>query len=219
MGNLLINVLLSVLFGIVIFIILLRKSNLKVEHILIPIITGLFAVFPASLLEYELFKKTGSADDFFNIFINAFVIASLIEETAKFLAIKILFSIRKIDNLKAGISTAIAVGTGFACLENILYSFDSSIFVKFRVFSAIPLHIITAGIMGYFCVKTVHSQKYRSLRGFCEAFLIHGFYNLLISIKTFISFLAIPLLLCTGYRLYKLLSKNSSQRSKTDINS
>jgi RsiW-degrading membrane proteinase PrsW (M82 family) len=215
MGNLLLNILLSVLLGIIIFIILLHKSNLKAEEILIPMIAGLCAVFPASLIEYLISIKTGSVTGLLRTFINAFIIASLIEETVKFLVIKILFSIRKIDNLKDGITTSIAIGTGFACLENIMYSFDSSILIMFRVFSAIPLHIITAGIIGYFSVINIHSKKYRNIHGVGEAFLIHGFYDFLISLKSFISFISIPLLLFAGYRLYRF-SKNARLKSETD---
>ena len=241
MENLFINILLSVLMGIIIFIILLRKRVLRAEEILIPMIAGLCAVFPASLLEYALSIKAGSITGLFKTFVNAFIIASFIEETAKFLVIKALFHIKKINNLKDGIAIAIAVGTGFACLENIMYSFDSSIAVMFRVFTAMPIHIITAGIIGYFAVKpdradnsdkadridwanrSVNSdrtdrpdspvinlapQRYMPFRGFAEAVFIHGFYNLLISLKNFISILSLPLLLWAGYRLYKL-SKNA----------
>ena len=214
MGNLLINVLFSAFFGIIVFIILLRKSNLKAEGILIPMIIGLCAVFPASLIEYALSSKTGTVTNLFKTFINAFIIASLVEETIKFLVIKILFSVRKINNLKDGIATAAAVGTGFACLENIMYSFDSSIIIMFRTFTAMPLHIITAGIMGYFSLKSVHSGKYGQARGFSEAFLIHGFYNFLISLRSLISFFAIPLLFLAGYRLYRL--SKSADLKKTD---
>ncbi|MCL2480870.1 MAG: PrsW family intramembrane metalloprotease [Spirochaetaceae bacterium] len=213
MENLLINILLSVLLGIIIFIILLRKKVLKAEEILIPMIAGLCAVFPASLIGFGMSIQTISITGLFKTFINAFIIASFIEETAKFLVIKILFYIKKIDNLRDGIATAIAVGTGFACLENIMYSFDYSIIVMFRIFTAIPLHIITAGIIGYFCVKSNPSN--RGIRGFGEAFLIHGFYNLFISLRSFISFFAMPLLLWAGYRLYKL-SKNDGLKNSTD---
>jgi len=213
MENLLINILLSVLLGITIFIALLRKKILKAEEILIPMIAGLCAVFPASLLEYLLSIKTSYLTGLFKTFINAFIIASFMEETAKFLVIKALFYIRKIDDLKTGIATAVAVGTGFACLENIMYSFDSSIIVMFRVFTAIPIHIITAGIIGYFCVKSNPSN--RGIRGFGEAFLIHGFYNLFISLRSFISFFAMPLLLWAGYRLYRL-TKNDALKNSTD---
>ena len=215
MGNLLFNILLSVLLGIIIFIILLRKNNLKAEEILIPMIAGLCAVFPASMIEYIISTKTGSLTGLSKTFINAFIISSFIEETIKFGVITTLFSIRKMDNLKDGITTAIAFGTGFACLENIMYSFDSSILIVFRVFSAIPLHIITAGIIGYFSAKNILSKKYGNVRGAGEAFLIHGFYDFLISLKTFMSFIAIPLFLLAGYRLYRL-SKNASLKSKTD---
>ncbi|MCL2791465.1 MAG: PrsW family intramembrane metalloprotease [Spirochaetaceae bacterium] len=217
MGNLFINVLLSVLFGILIFIILFRKSNLKVEEILISMITGLCAVYPAIFIIYLLSIKTGAATGLFKTFIDAFFIASLVEEATKFLVIQILFFIRKINNLRDGIATAVAVGTGFACLENIMYSLDASFVVMFRLFSAIPLHIITAGIIGYFSVKIIHSKKFSNVRGFGEAFLIHGLYNFLISLKAFISFLAIPLLLLAGYRLYKL-SQNADTTEKTDTN-
>ncbi|MCL2293529.1 MAG: PrsW family glutamic-type intramembrane protease [Spirochaetes bacterium] len=208
MGNLLINVLISVLSGIIIFVFLLRKRNLKPEEILIPMIAGLCAVFPASLIGYLLLVKTASVTGLFKTFIDAFVIASFVEESVKFLTIKILFSIRKIDNLKDGIAVAVAVGTGFACLENIMYSFDYSLIVIFRVFSAVPLHIITAGIIGYFCIKSIQFKKQQEIKGFGEAFLIHGLYNFLISLRSFISFTAAPLLLWAGYRLYRLCKED-----------
>jgi len=207
MGNLFINVLISVLLGIVIFVIICRKSDLRVDEILISMIAGLCAVYPAILLIYALSLKSGAATGLFKTFIDAFIIAALIEESAKFLVIKLLFVIKKINNLRDGIATAIAVGAGFACLENIMYSFDSSLIVMFRIFTAIPLHIIAAGVMGYFSVKSIRSRS-RSIRGFGEAFLLHGFYNFLIALRSFISFLAVPLLFLAGYRLYKL-SKNA----------
>ncbi len=204
MGNLLVNALLSALLGIIVFIILSKKNYLRADEILIAIIAGLCAVFPASLFEYAISVQTASITGLLKIFINAFFIASFIEETAKFFIIKILYSIKKIDNFKSGLVIAIAAGTGFACLENIMYSFDSSLIVIFRVFSAMPLHIITAGIIGYFFIQKTKLKKSSDLRGYIEAFLIHGSYNFLISLKSFISFLAIPLLIWAGYRVYSL---------------
>lgn len=88
-------------------------------------------------------------------FIDAFVLAAIPEELAKFIMLWLL--LRKnpfFDEHFDGIVYAVCVGMGFAALENVLYLFlnyDSWISVGIvRALFAVPGHFLFAVIMGYY---------------------------------------------------------------------
>ncbi len=113
-------------------------------------------------------------------FIRAFVIAGLVEESMK------LWVVRRraypaFDEMTDGIMYAVVASMGFACLENILYTMNGGISVALiRAFTAVPMHAIASGIMGYFIGKARFDEDKQSahiLTGLALAVLIHGLYD------------------------------------------
>ena len=214
MTRLLTNLTISSLFAASLaFIIIKRykKENVKPAEVWGAILIGIFAIFPASLIEITITLYTTKITGIMKTLFHAFVVAAFIEELVKFLFIKLIFYIRKPDTHIKGIITAVSVGLGFALLENIMYSFDSSWIVAVRCLSAVPLHIISTGILGYYLFYSSEEYPSAHWKGFAEAFLLHGIYDFLISLASLYSLFAVPVLVF-WFRRFKVLVK------KKDLN-
>lgn len=217
MVRLLTNLTISSLFAVSIAFILIKifkKENIKPAEVWQTILIGIFAIFPASLIEITISLYTTGIKGIMQDLFHAFIIAALVEELIKFLFIKLIFYINKPESHIKAIVIALSVGLGFALLENVMYSFDSSFIVVVRCLSALPLHLITTGIMGYYLYYNSEEKKSAHLRGFGEAFIIHGIYDFLISLSSAVSFLAIPLLAAFFYRLITVLKKTNFNKQK-----
>lgn len=118
---------------------------------------GVLIVIPAIIIELVLSKPfpTESYKSLYILFINVFVGIALIEESLKWLIIKL--SIYRNDNFDEtfdGIVYAVFASLGFACIENILYVFTSGLGVGIlRAVTAVPLHACTGVMMGYYIGK------------------------------------------------------------------
>lgn len=215
MTTLLINVMLTALPIAAVLIFIINKNRdggLSVSDILTAFAAGLFVILPASFVEFTIFIYTGRIKGVWQILIQAFVIAALVEELTKFLTLRLIYYIKIDKTYKNSIYIAVAVGLGFAFLENVMYSFDSSIIVMLRSVSAVPLHVFTTGIIGYYLIKRKDYSDLSHYRGLLEAFLLHGFYGMFIALKSGISFLAIAVIIAAGYRFYTLcFSKEKEQ--------
>lgn len=117
-------------------------------------------------------------------FFMAFIVAALCEESIKLLLVKVfVYRNDYFDEVMDGIVYTVVVSLGFACLENILYVVDSNLGVAlFRAFTAIPLHALCSGIMGYYVGMAKFSgsrelEKAQIRKGLWIAILIHGFYD------------------------------------------
>ena len=197
MTRLLTNLAISSLFAAsVAFIIikLYKKENVKPAEVWGAILIGIFAIFPASLIEITITLYTTKITGIVKNLFHAFIVAAFVEELVKFLFIKLIFYIRKPDSHIKGIITAVSVGLGFALLENIMYSFDSSWIVIVRCVSAVPLHMITTGILGYYMYYSLDDYPAAHNKGFAEAFMLHGIYDFLISLASLYSLFAVPVL-------------------------
>ncbi|MBN1500842.1 MAG: PrsW family intramembrane metalloprotease [Spirochaetes bacterium] len=187
-------------------------------------ILGIISTIPIIIIEYVfqylsfLFDKSPLAA----VFINAFIIAALSEETFKFLIVRIfIYNKPFFDEEVDGIIYCVVAGLGFACMENILYVMNSGIGVALiRAFTAIPLHALAAGIMGYYIGKakfsaTAGERNLYFIKGLAAAILIHGIYDFVLMgaplleknfgalISLLSVFLLIPFLLITFFMLKK----------------
>jgi protease PrsW len=217
MTRLLTNLTISSIFAVSIALILIKiskKENVHAGEVWRTILIGIFAIFPASLIELTISLYTPPLKGIWQNLFHAFIIAALVEELIKFLFIKLIFYINKPESQKKAIVLAISVGLGFALLENVMYSFDSSFIVVVRGLSALPLHLITSGIMGYYLYYSSEEKKGAHIRGFSEAFIIHGIYDFLISLSSAVSFLAIPLLAAAFYRLITVFKNTNFSNQK-----
>ncbi|MDX9800739.1 MAG: PrsW family glutamic-type intramembrane protease [Spirochaetia bacterium] len=209
------NAVLSAIPAVIVAAVIIYK-NIKTEISSADIITfmlaGSFAVFPAAAAELLLSGYTRNIEGLWKLVVDAVLISALIEETAKILLLGAIFNIKKITTLKSAAAIAVASGTGFAFLENIMYSFDHSFVVIMRSLSAVPLHIITAVIIGLSLIKTSPQKRTSIISGFTHAIIIHGLYDFLLSTQSFYSFLIVPLLLRAGYSIYFNYKKESGGR-------
>lgn len=135
-----------------------------------------------------------------------FLIVALVEESLRYIVLR--FWIRRsaaVDQVFDGLVLGVALGIGFATLENTVYflnlfqqgNFDTLVFVFFLRFLISTLaHISFGGLMGVLIARGVF-DLYRPGRFFAQAFfvpwLLHGLYDLLLGINQ--SFYAVLVLL------------------------
>lgn len=139
-------------------------------------------------------------------FFRAFVVAALCEEWFKLLIVKnIAYRNIHFDEIMDGIVYTITASLGFACLENILYVLDGGLQVALlRAFTAVPMHALASGMMGYYVGKAKFSaepqqEKAFFKKGIWAAILIHGVYDFILfagpDILPLITFSIFPLLI------------------------
>ena len=147
---------------------------------MITVIPALIIKYAASELgftelAYSLFGKIG-----FSAF-NAFV-----DELNKYIII-IAYAYRKreFDEPLAGILVCVMIGLGFTTVENIWHILDDDKFAgTWRMFTAIPMSVTVAIILGYYSGLSKYgldaddlSSFGLRLRGLLTAILFHSFYN------------------------------------------
>lgn len=118
---------------------------------------GVLTVIPAIILEIILapFFPTENCKSIAALFISVFIGIALVEETVKWLVIKlIIYKSKHFDETFDGIVYAVFASLGFACIENVLYVLLSGAGTGVvRAITAVPLHACTGITMGYFIGK------------------------------------------------------------------
>jgi RsiW-degrading membrane proteinase PrsW (M82 family) len=148
--------------------------------------------------------------------IKGFIVVGFVEEFLKLLVVRhFAFKNHYFDEVMDGIVYTVMASLGFACFENILFVINTGVEVALiRAFTAVPLHAISSGIMGYYIGKAkfekTRSQVNKNIYlGLLFAVLIHGFYDfLLFSIPVFgllPSTVIAPLIIFGFIRLNKLI--------------
>jgi len=151
------------------------------------------AVVAAFILEviFELPFTYSSSDTEMVPFFAAVVIAPVVEEFTKPLALRLKSVRYNLDELEDGLIYGAVAGLGFSATENLLYgySFLSEGFVAFlllmavRSFSGCLLHASATALTGYGYGKSVmrHSSLLGVLPYFILAIFLHGLYNFVLS--------------------------------------
>jgi protease PrsW len=128
-------------------------------------------------------------------FLLVVVIAPIVEEFTKPLALRLRSVKNNLSELEDGLIYGAVAGLGFSATENLLYGFSflSEGFIIFLVLMAIRsvggclLHASATALTGYGFGKTVMKQS--SFLGvlpyFLLAIFLHGFYNFLVSYEFF----------------------------------
>jgi RsiW-degrading membrane proteinase PrsW (M82 family) len=153
-------------------------------------ILGLVSIIPIIIIELILdflYQALFGWVELFYYFLKAFIVAALCEEFFK-LMIVLKFAYKNVDFDESvdGIVYCIVASLGFACLENVLYVMGSGYETAIlRAFTAIPIHAIAAGIMGYYVgmakfVGHRDDEKMLIRKGFFFAVLYHGVYDFLL---------------------------------------
>ncbi|MEX1112131.1 MAG: PrsW family intramembrane metalloprotease [Candidatus Andersenbacteria bacterium] len=128
--------------------------------------------------------------------IGTFLVVAVVEEGIRYLIMRVWFKrSKKVDQVFDGLVIGVAIGLGFATLENTLYfrslftegSYNALVFVFFLRFMISTLaHISFGGLMGALIARGVFSL-YTSRTYFLAAFFIpwfvHGLFDLLLGIN------------------------------------
>jgi RsiW-degrading membrane proteinase PrsW (M82 family) len=160
------------------------------KHLVIRIfLFGIAFTIPAIVLEIffdEIFVFV-MKDSIIHDLLKAFIVAAFIEELIKLLIVKwFAYNHVHFDEVMDGIVYTIMASLGFACLENIIYVIDGGFTIAFvRAITAVPMHAVASGMMGYYIGKAKFSKnktEENSLisKGLWYAVLIHGIYDFLL---------------------------------------
>jgi len=171
-----------------------RYKKEPVWPVFLAFVLGAFVTLPASATSSFIQRLTdwlNPSAGLFNIFLGAFFIVGLIEESWKFLVVRFYCYHRpEFDEPYDGIIYATAVALGFATLENILYIFNPSLLGSWRVgilraFMAVPSHAFYGVLMGYFVGEAKFARgdteaNLLSLFGLFLAIVAHGIYDFIV---------------------------------------
>ena len=188
-----------VLFGILpsfLWLLYYLKKDTNPEpkvKILKVFIGGAISAIFAALIEILLLKNVFQVNNcpwlpYWVSLLYVFLIVALIEETLKYLAVKIIiFRDMHFDEPIDSMIYLITSAMGFAALENVLLFFsegmsptDTFLVAIFRFLGATFLHALCSGIFGFFISLSftkIRKRKILFLVGFSTAVLLHAAYN------------------------------------------
>lgn len=143
-------------------------------------VTGMILVVPAGFIEH--FWIDESQTDLLSVLFQTFIQIALVEELAKFAAIR-LYSYRHkaFDELLDGVVYGAAVAAGFATLENIFYVLEHGFLIgMIRAVMSVPSHIFEGMIIGYWMAKSrFHNTPFllAMIPGLGIPFILHGLFD------------------------------------------
>jgi RsiW-degrading membrane proteinase PrsW (M82 family) len=176
------------------------------------VLFGFLAVLPAAAIEYglDLLPIPQTA------FVQAFLVAATVEESVKLFFVKTyLFKRPEFDERADGIVYAICVSLGFAFVENFMYGYKDTGLLLLRGITAVPLHAVATGVMGYWLgMAKIEGQRdgRRGLagawkKGLAWAIFIHGSYDFFLFTGGLWSLCVFPLLLVGWVVLNRIYRK------------
>lgn len=118
-------------------------------------------------------------------FLDAFVMAALLEEGVKFIVFRRwIWRNRFFDEYYDGILYAALISLGFASLENIMYVFEYGFNTGItRAFTAIPAHTFFGITMGFYLSRAKFNHTHTARNLFLALFvpiMLHGLYDLVL---------------------------------------
>lgn len=186
--------------------------------------SGALAALIASVVEYigtNVFNATTTlkGNEYYLVF--ALLVIGVIEEGSKFLFLKRnTWNTPYFETRYDGIIYAVAVGLGFAVLENINYVFSYGLSTAtLRAFTAIPGHLSFGVIMGYFYgrAKFFRDSGHSTLSFLSQvaalgcAIVLHGLYDAMSMINTTRSNLIFFVILIIIYLIIFRLVRHEAQ--------
>lgn len=208
---LLINTLFAIVPAFLLVLYFYRKDNQQKEPVKLiwkVFALGFLSVIPAVVIELMLDPFAAMSNPLQSIFARAFIVAALVEEGLKLAVIRLfVYKRTEFDEITDGIVYAVTASMGFACFENLLYSTGGLSTVLLRAVTAVPLHALATGIMGYYIGLAKFGEPKGLVKGLAAAVLIHGLYDFLLFTNTALGFLVIPLLIVSWIILKRLLNK------------
>lgn len=175
---------------------------------------GIVFTIPACLIEImsdKIFFRLNGSTALYN-FLKAFMVAAFVEELIKLIIVKkFVYKNPHFDEVMDGIVYTIVASLGFAFMENLIYVIDGGIEVAVaRAFTAVPMHAVASGIMGYYIGKAKFSENRKKenaliYKGLWFAIFIHGTYNFLLfespEISLILTLAIFPLIILTFVKL------------------
>jgi len=198
----------SVLPCLAVLLYLIRRRSPRSDrnHLVMRVFIGGIAV---TVLAYvaqrslSFLTSDWSVDSLGRVALESIIGAALVEEALK-LVIVLRFAYRRPEmrEISDAIVMAVSAGLGFCCLENILYAGANVTIGLGRAFTALPLHALASGLMGYEIglSKLRPRSRQRVWHGLWKAVLVHGLYNFILmgvtagALPHLAAFLVVPLL-------------------------
>ncbi len=175
------------------------------------LLLGFFAVAPAAIVEFFLYYAAAPLVGLGQRLFEAFILAALVEEGLKFAFLKRwLWRRPEFSTATDGIVYAVAVSLGFAVIENFVYTWHRPDLLLIRSLTAVPLHAIATGQLGFWLGLEKMREGGHALatfpkggwmRGLASAVFVHGSYDFLILGGDWSAFLVLPLLLVAFFLL------------------
>ncbi len=175
------------------------KHKEKFKNLLRIFIWGIVISAPVVFIEatFEKIFLTSTTSLALSSFLYSFVAIALVEETAKYLVVKLRAVPYKFFNEpQDAMVYMITAALGFAAIENIVYAVNLapqiaantgvslfSAFVSLTIFRGITstfLHAVASGAVGYFLALSIFHAKEKKkflYSGIVLATLLHGVYN------------------------------------------
>lgn len=194
-----INVGLAVLPSLVLLWYFYRWDRARSEPrklLLMTFFIGFIAVIPAALIEGLVDPFGAPYPLLIRLLFRAFIVAGLVEEGIKLFVIqRFIMNRPAFDEIMDGIIYTITASMGFAFFENLFYSFGSPVTLIIRGLTAVPLHAVASGIMGYYIGLSKFGKPEAWKKGLLYAVLIHGFYDFFLFTGGLLSYFVFPLLI------------------------
>ncbi|MBT5016246.1 PrsW family intramembrane metalloprotease [Candidatus Peregrinibacteria bacterium] len=189
---------------------------------------GALAIVPVAFIEMGLFWVFGLdpyvPSSLLANLLSALFLVAVIEEGAKFFIVrKFAWKKKAFNEPYDGIMYAVIASLGFATIENILYVLPMGIEIGLlRAFLSVPMHALTAVIMGYYIGLAKYSKDpyvtRHLVKGFVVAVLFHGFFNFFVSSQVEFLIGMAPILIgyawLVGLRASKWHAENSPFKKK-----
>lgn len=179
-----------------------RRDSARAEDpklVIRAFLLGFIAAFVAIGVGLVVAPAAGLLPPLGRLLYRAFVVAAFTEELAKLLVVALLIRPHpQFDEIADGLVYSMAAGLGFAFLENVLFAGGPTFVLLLRAFTAVPLHAIAAGAMGYYVGRSKFAHGGDLATGLLAAIAIHGVYDALVFSAAWPAFLAIPLLIGAG---------------------
>ena len=181
-----------------------EPKGLVVKVFLFGVLSALVAI-PLEFLASQFQRAFDPRSIAYPLF-KAFVVAGLVEEYLKLTVVRLTaWRDPAFDEVMDGVVYTVVAGMGFACLENVLYvmGLGGSVATALaRAFTAVPMHAVSSGLMGYslglsrFAASTGAARALVT-RGLLIAVAFHGLYDLLLFVSpvwgAWTSLLVVPL--------------------------
>ena len=165
-----------------------RREKEPIKELVKAFLFGVLSVFITLIISYVLNVVDFDTENasMIEIFIYSFLSVALVEEFSKWICgYLFLRNNKEYDYMFDGIVYFVYVALGFACVENILYTFDSGIVTGIiRAISTVPGHAFFGVACGYYyslykkekTENTGNGKKYLFL-SLLVPILLHGFYD------------------------------------------